>query len=71
MGFPTIMATLLLLWWLIVFPTVRLLSVAVSNLAALAANIFALVVLGAGIYWVMTSKYRRRIQWLHPMASWA
>ena len=64
MGFPTIMATLLLLWWLIVFPTVRLISVAVSNLAALAANIFALVLLGVGIYWLMTSKYRQRIQWL-------
>jgi hypothetical protein len=64
MGFPTIMATLLLLWWLIVFPTVRLLSVAISNLAALAVNIFALAVLGVGIYWLMTSKYRQRIQWL-------
>ena len=64
MGFPTIMATLLLLWWLIVFPTVRLLSVAASNLAALAVNIFELVVLGVGIYWLMTSKYRQRIQWL-------
>ena len=64
MGFPTIMATLLLLWWLIVFPTVRLLSVAASNLAASAVNIFALVVLGVGIYWLMTSKYRQRIQCL-------
>ena len=26
-GFPTIMATLLLMWWLIVFPILRLLSV--------------------------------------------
>ena len=63
-GFPTIMATLLLLWWLLVFPTVRLLSAAVSNLAAVAVNIFALVALGAGIYWLMRSKYRQRIQWL-------
>lgn len=63
-GFPTIMATLLLLWWLIVFPTVRLLSLAVSSLAALAFNIFALVVLGAGCYWLVRGKYRQRIQWL-------
>ena len=62
-GFPTIMATLLLIWWLIVFPTLRLLSVAVSNLAAWVVGIFALLVLGAGGYWVLR-KYRQRIQWL-------
>jgi uncharacterized membrane protein YhaH (DUF805 family) len=28
MGFPTVMATLLLTWWLVVFPVLRLLSVA-------------------------------------------
>jgi hypothetical protein len=45
MGFPTIVAILLLIWWLIVFPTLCLLSVAVSNLASWAAGIWALLVL--------------------------
>jgi hypothetical protein len=63
-GFPTLMAILLLIWWLIVFPTLRLLSVSVSNLAAWAVGILALGVLGAGGYWLLRSKYRQRIQWL-------
>ena len=63
-GFPTIMATLLLAWWLIVFPILRLLSVAVSDLAAWAVGIFALLVLVAGGYWLLRGKYRRRLQWL-------
>ena len=45
MGFPTIMAILLLIWWLIALPTLCLLSVAVSNLASWAAGIWALLVL--------------------------
>jgi hypothetical protein len=61
MGFPIIVAILLLIWWLIVFPTLCLLSVAVSNLASWAAGIWALLVLLAGGYWLLRSKYRRRI----------
>jgi hypothetical protein len=64
MGFPTIMATLLLMWWLVVFPVLRLLSVVVSSLAAWSVGIFALLVLLAGGYWLLRSKYRQRIQWL-------
>ena len=60
-GFPTIMAALLLIWWLIIFPVLRLLSVAVSGLASWAVGIFALLVLLAGGYWLL-GKYRRRIQ---------
>jgi uncharacterized membrane protein YhaH (DUF805 family) len=45
MGFPTLMATLLLTWWLVVFPVLRLLSVVASNLAAWSVGIFALLVL--------------------------
>lgn len=63
-GFPTLMAITLLVWWLIVFPVLRLLSVAVSDLAAWAVGIFALAVLVAGGYWLLRSKYRQRIQWL-------
>jgi hypothetical protein len=62
-GFPTIMAALLLIWWLLIFPVLRLLSVAVSGLASWAVGIFALLVLLAGGYWLL-NKYRRRIQWL-------
>lgn len=64
MGFPTIMATLLLMWWLVVFPVLRLLSVVVSSLAAWSVGIFALLALLAGGYWLLRSKYRQRIQWL-------
>lgn len=76
MGFPTVMATLLLLWWLIVLPVLRLLSVVASNLAAWAVGIFALLVLLAGGYWLLRSKHRQRIQWLlgptpeHPRYGW-
>ena len=76
MGFPTIMATSLLIWWLIVFPVLRLLSVAVSNLAAWSVGIFALLALLAGGYWMLRSRYRQGIQWLlgptpeHPRYRW-
>ena len=75
-GFPTIMATLLLMWWLIVFPILRLLSVVASDLAAWVVGMFALLTLLAGGYWLLRSKYRRRIQWLlgptpdHPRYGW-
>ena len=75
-GFPTIMATLLLMWWLIVFPILRLLSVVASDLAAWVVGVFALLALLAGGYWLLRSKYRRRIQWLlgptpdHPRYGW-
>ena len=62
-GFPTIVATLLLIWWLLIFPVLRLLSVAVSGLVSWAVGSFTLLVLLAGGYWLL-SKYRRRIQWL-------
>ena len=76
MGFPTVMATLLLIWWLVVFPVLRLLSVVASNLAAWSVGIFALLVLLAGGYWLLRSKHRQRIQWLlgptpeHPRYRW-
>jgi len=62
-GFPTIMATLLLIWWLIVFPILRFLSVSVSNLASWVVGILALLALVVGGYWLV-HKYRQRIQWL-------
>jgi hypothetical protein len=76
MGFPTLMATLLLIWWLIVFPVLDLLSVVVSNLAGWAIGVFALLVLLAGGYWLLRSRYRLGIQWLlgptpeHPRYRW-
>jgi hypothetical protein len=75
-GFPTLMATLLLMWWLVVFPVLRLLSAAVSGLAAWSAGIFALLLLLAGGRWLLRSKHRQRIQWLlgptpeHPRYGW-
>lgn len=76
MGFSTLMATLLLIWWLIVFPAQRLLSEVASNLAATAFGVFALVVLLAGGYWLLRSRHRLGIQWLlgpapeHPRYRW-
>jgi hypothetical protein len=76
MGFPTLLATLLLIWWLVVFPLLRLVDVVASNLAAWAVGIFALLVLLAGGYWLLRSMYRRGIQWLlgptpeHPRYRW-
>ena len=64
MGFPTLVATLLLIWWLVVFPVQRLLSVVASDLAASAFGVFALVVLLAGGYWLLRSRHRLGIQWL-------
>ena len=75
-GFPTLMATLLLIWWLVVFPVLDLLSVVVSNLAGWAIGVFALVVLLAGGYWLLRSRPRLGIQWLlgptpeHPRYRW-
>ena len=59
-GFPTIMAALLLTWWLIIFPVLRLLSVAVSGLASWAVGIFALLVLLAA----------EQIPSAHSVAPW-
>jgi hypothetical protein len=76
MGFPTIMATLLLVWWLMVFPVLRFLSVAVSGLASWAVGMFALVMLLGGGYWLLRSNHRQSIQWLlgpmpdHPRYRW-
>lgn len=74
-GFPTVMATLLLAWWLVVFPVLRLVSEVASDLAAWFVGVLALVVLLAGGYWLL-NKYRRRVQWLlgptpeHPRYGW-
>ena len=76
MGFPTIMATLLLVWWLMVFPVLRFLSVAVSGLASWTVGMFALVMLLGGGYWLLRSDHRQSIQWLlgpmpdHPRYRW-
>ena len=76
MGFPTLMATLLLIWWLMVFPVLDLLSVVVSNLVGWAIGVFALLVLLAGGYWLLRSRHRLGIQWLvgptpeHPRYRW-
>jgi hypothetical protein len=76
MGFPTLIATLLLLWWLIVFPLPRLVDVVASNLAAWVVGIFALLALLAGGYLLLRSIYRRDFLWLfgpapeHPRYRW-
>jgi hypothetical protein len=76
MGFPTVITTLLLLWWLVVFPLLDLLSEVASDLAGWSVGIFALLVLLAGGYWLVRNLQRRRIQWLlgptpeHPRYRW-
>jgi hypothetical protein len=76
MGFPTLIATLLLIWWLVVFPLLRLVDVVASTLAAWTVGIFALLALLAGGYGLLRSMYRRGIQWVlgpapeHPRYRW-
>jgi hypothetical protein len=76
MGFPTLIATLLLIWWFVVFPLLRLVDVVASALAAWVVGIFALLALLAGGYWLLRSMYRRGIQWVlgpapeHPRYRW-
>lgn len=62
LGFPTMVAILLLTWWLVIFPVLDLLSVAVSALVGWAIGIFALLVLLAVGYWLFWRW--RRVQWL-------
>ena len=76
LGFPTVITTLLLTWWIIVFPLLDLLSVIASDSVGWMVGIFALLVLLAGGYWLLRSLYRRRVQWLlgptpeHPRYRW-
>jgi len=76
MGFPTLIATLLLIWWFVVFPLLRLVDVVASALAAWVVGIVALLALLAGGYWLLSSMYRRGILWVlgptpeHPRYRW-
>jgi len=76
MGFPTLVATLLLVWSLLVFPVLPLVSAVASDLVGWIVGILALVALLAGGYWLLRSMYRRGYQWLlgptpdHPRYRW-
>lgn len=61
-GFPTIVAILLLTWWLMIFPVLDLLSARISALSGWVIGIFALLALLAGGYWLFWRW--PRIRWL-------